>query len=850
LFDGGARLITLWGTAGLGKTRLALEYAERATRRRWVCELAACVDEERACSVVASALGLDATGDNSRARLARWLGKAGPSLLVLDNLEQLGDPAIALVEAWLASARDLRILATSRTRLRVADEVAFELAPLSLEYRDDPAGSEAAQLLLSRMRTVLPDLVPSEAQAREIATIVESLEGIPLAIELAAARVDVLGLEGLRRRLPSRLDLLAEKRLGRTARQSTLRGAIEWSWNLLDEPSRSALAQCAVFREGFTLDAAERVIAVDRHPVLDLIEALRDSSMVRRTGANHLSPRFVLFESIAVFADERLGEMGLRDATEQRLIAWATELSLAWQGDRAKTPASIAALLPERENLLRAASLALVRGEPALGQALTILIAADLMLATHGSAVAHLDLLVRAVASIEAARAPVEPSIAALTVGALGRALLARGRHEEAMREGRKAIELARRSRDPLVIASSLVDLGVAHHQRRELSEARVRYDEARAIPGLATGVAGWRVEARALGNLGALHHDAGEFAPAALLYRQALERFRETGDTRLEGIFRTNLGVLAHEQHALTEAREHFADALSLLERAADDRYIAITRSNLGALEHEMGNLESARAHHEQALSRFERLGDVRSESLCRGRLSAVLSSMVHLDEAAVQLEIGETLLRGSGDRVASITLRVYGAFLRVAQARRARSAGELDRAALLLSSARLVIDDATAPGPAGEPSVAQVSDDVRTAIRILSPALSEGPTSRPSFAASALVVAADGQWFRPPEGTWHDLRQRTVARALLGVLVDRHRKGTVDLDTLRQIAWPGEKMTASAAANRIHVALAELRKRGLKGLLQRSGNGYEIDAGLEIQRVAASWDEVQGPT
>ena len=87
-------------------------------------------------------------------------------------------------------------------------------------------------------------------------------------------------------------------------------------------------------------------------------------------------------------------------------------------------------------------------------------------------------------------------------------------------------------------------------------------------------------------------------------------------------------------------------------------------------------------------------------------------------------------------------------------------------------------------------------------------------------------------------------------MARALLGALVDQHRKGAVDLETLREAAWPGEKMTASAAANRIHVALAELRKRGLKGLLQRSSNGYEIDTNVEIQRVAASWDEVQGPT
>ncbi|MFO0658755.1 MAG: tetratricopeptide repeat protein [Polyangiaceae bacterium] len=793
--------------------------------------------------MVAHALGLDASGGHTQERIGRWLSKAGPSLLVLDNLEQLGESICSLVSSWLDEARDLRVLATSRARLRLEEEVAFELSPLSLEYRENPADSEAAQLLVLRIRSVLPSLSPSDEQAREIATIVESLEGIPLAIELAAARVDVLGLEGLRRRLPQRLDVLAEKRHGRSARQSTLRGAIAWSWNLLDEPCQRALAQCSVFRHGFTLDAAERVLRVD--PVLDVIESLRDSSMLRRSSERDLSPRFVLFESVAVFAAEKLSALNEREATEERFIAWARELCEPWQGERSRVAASITALLPERESLIAATSLALERGGAFVASAVVILLATDLMLATHGPAAAHLELLLKCVAQIE--RAPVEPMLVASMVGALSRALLARGRHEEALLHGRRAIELARDARDAATLSALLVDLGVALHQRRELSQARAYYEEALETSKRCVGGAALRVEARALGNLGAIHHDAGEFSPAATLYRQALERFREAGDTRLEGIFRTNLGVLAHEQLALTEAREHFADALSLLERAADDRYVAITRSNLGALDLELGNLDAARVHHEQALARFERLGDVRSEALCRGRLSAVLSLMLRIDEAAEQLDAGEALLRASGDRVASITLRVFGGFLRVAQARRARSLGELERAALLTSSAKLVVDEALSQGPSGEPSVAQVSDDVRTALRILTPMLSDGPASRPSFASNALIVATDGGWFRAPEGTWQDLRQRTVARALLSILVERHRKGSVDLESLRDAAWPGEKMTSSAASNRIHVALAELRKRGLKAVLLRSSAGYELDPNLEIQRVAASWTEVQ---
>ena len=291
-FAGGDRLVTLLGPAGTGKTRLALRFAELHPKAR-CCDL---TDARDAAAVSDAVEAMVATlGDET--------------LLVLDNCEHVAHAVATVVPRIPAGTR---ILVTSRERLRVPGERCFEVPPLGLPQRgDDATASEALQLFLDRARLVRPDYALTAPDTEVLVEILERLDGLPLAIELAAARMRVLSPQALLRRLSLRFDLLRSDARDATTRQRTLRGALDWSWDLLEPVEQSALAQCSVFRSGFTLEAAEAVLDLSPHvgapATLEVIESLCDKSLVRtlpRAG----DVRFGLYECIREYAAERLGD--------------------------------------------------------------------------------------------------------------------------------------------------------------------------------------------------------------------------------------------------------------------------------------------------------------------------------------------------------------------------------------------------------------------------------------------------------------------------------------------------------------------------------------------------------------
>ncbi|REE95099.1 ATP-binding protein [Thermomonospora umbrina] len=334
------RAVTLCGPGGIGKTRLAVRVARALAGDQpdgvWFIELAdvgsGAVDLDPVARRVADVLGLaDETGRAPADFLADALRRRR-ALVVLDNCEHLVEECASLCRTLLARCDRLRILATSREPLRVPGENVWRVPPLSFPAaRDEPAGParhEAVRLFMARATAARPDFALTPGNAPALAELCRALDGVPLALELAAARVRVLSLEQIADRLTDRFRLLTAGDRTAPPRQRTLRAAIDWSHELLDEPERILLRRLSVFA-GWSLDQAEQVCAdglLPQEQILDLLTALVDKSLVVVDREVAGETRFRLLESIREYAVERLAEAGEEQALRGRHRAAVLEL--------------------------------------------------------------------------------------------------------------------------------------------------------------------------------------------------------------------------------------------------------------------------------------------------------------------------------------------------------------------------------------------------------------------------------------------------------------------------------------------------------------------------------------------
>ncbi|TDD44943.1 AfsR/SARP family transcriptional regulator [Nonomuraea terrae] len=338
-----ARLVTLTGPAGAGKSRLALEAARRLSGDfpdgAYVVELSSvrAGPGPEAAEAAAAALGLRADGVDGPGRLIAAAFGGRRALLVLDDCEHVVEPVAELTELLLRTGPWLRVIATGREPLGVAGEVVREVPPLEV--------GAAMRLFADRVRDTLPGFAVTGAEAGAVETICRRLDGLPLALELAAARVRALGVRAVADRLDDRFRLLSAGRRAGPAHQRTLRAALDWSWELLTEPERVVLRRLAVQAGGCTLEAAERVcsaptpIAGDPAGLLDpagpgvgtdldpadvagVLARLVDRSLVVRSGE-----RYRLLESVAAYGLERLREAGEHDGVLRRYATYYTQLA-------------------------------------------------------------------------------------------------------------------------------------------------------------------------------------------------------------------------------------------------------------------------------------------------------------------------------------------------------------------------------------------------------------------------------------------------------------------------------------------------------------------------------------------
>ncbi|KFE62736.1 ATP-binding protein [Hyalangium minutum] len=652
-FGEGQRLVTLLGPGGMGKTRLATHFGglelEACTWEGgvWLCELAEARTEDGLCHAVCQALGVTLSREREAADPVEQLGTAlngyGDVLIILDNLEQATSPGARLVERWLALAPRARFLVTSREVLALPEERLLELASLSLpdagETRlEEVARSEAVRLFVQRAREVRGRFELTAKEAPHVVDIVRRLDGVALAIELAAARTGVLGVSQLRERLSRRFELLRTGRRGTSERQATLRGAIDWSWNLLSPEERIALVQCSVFRGGFTQEAAEAVVVVPESgaSVRQVLQSLRDRSLLRAVEAEDAcgEPRLGMYESIRQYAADRLHEQGSEASVLARHSQWYLGLAqgLRQQVRGVRGAGALRRLALERENLLAACDEALsgTAATPrSLKLALATLEALEPDFVTRGALSLLLTRLDRAheLAGAFAGTATLSAEILAVR----GRVHLEAGHLEPAREDLERACAALGISGDVAGQKRGLVELSIVARQQGDLEAAWQCIQQAQQ---LSSGEDGW-LEAYTRGNLGLLEQarTGAESALPHLLAAQEL--FQTVGDVASEVGFTTHCAVALGELGLVDEAVEHVSDAMTRAASVGDRGGHTLARLHLGCLLLEGGRALEAREHLTAAMRLGRQLGARLLEGLAMGELGRTEMALGELAEA-----------------------------------------------------------------------------------------------------------------------------------------------------------------------------------------------------------------------
>ncbi|MFE9250245.1 ATP-binding protein [Streptomyces sp. NPDC007088] len=358
-----ARVVTVTGPGGLGKTRLAYAVGRSAEQRvTHVVSLAGVTSDEDVAGEVASAVGGEGrrAGTDLPGAILAALG-TGPVLLVLDNCEQVVDGVAGLVGALVARSGELRVLATSRAPLGLSSEVRYPLPELT------PATSAA--LFTQRAEAARPG---AELREAEVAALCRQLDGLPLALELAAARVRVLPVPEITRRLRDRFGLLRGASRDAPERHRTLLAVVEWSWNLLEPEGRAALRALSVFPGGFTEEAARSMLGEDGPDALALLEQLADQSLVKAVDSPS-GLRFRMLETIREFGAGRRARAGEEERVTGRFLGWAREYARAHHDVlyREDNQEPFARIRAEQDNLVLALRHALARADGPATAALT-----------------------------------------------------------------------------------------------------------------------------------------------------------------------------------------------------------------------------------------------------------------------------------------------------------------------------------------------------------------------------------------------------------------------------------------------------------------------------------------------
>ena len=635
------RLITLTGPGGTGKTRLAIQAATDASASfpagiRFV-NLAPISDPKLVVSAIALAMGIrEIPGQPLIDVLKQNLVNAGRMLLVLDNFEQVTGAAPDLSEILDACA-SVKALVTSRTVLRVYGEHEFSVSPLPVPLSDSPLSPgrlldfPSIALFVQRATAAKPDFSLTVQNAENVVQICQRLDGLPLAIELAAARIKVLPPAGLLARISGGLELLTGGARDLPERQRTLRKAIDWSYDLLTEPEQKLFRRLAIFAGGCTLEAAEAVCDAQEDLGIDPLEgvtSLVDKSLLSQTGTGDSEPRFTMLETIREYGMEWLEQTREADRTQRAHAAYF--LVLAEEGAAELPPGERETWLvrcdAEHDNF-RTAIEYLVKSRNAewglrLGNALLWFWEPREHL-TEGRRAMDALLAIPDANPVSAQRAR-----ALYTAGVLADMQLD---SSSAFELHRSSLEMQRQRGDKYGIAMCLGALGIVSHKSGRSAEARAYTEESLLLcKELGSGAFIF-----VLHNLANIATKQGDYETARITYEMSLEAFRSTGDDRAIAVALNGLGDVAAGRGDHAGGRELYRQSLAKFRQIDDPWGVAAVLRDLGDLACGDGDPAGACSFYEEALSIFHKIGHRRGMALLLQRLAHCAVENAHPDRA-----------------------------------------------------------------------------------------------------------------------------------------------------------------------------------------------------------------------
>lgn len=598
------RLLTLTGPGGVGKTRLAMQAATKLVDHfpdgAYFVDLTSIDKPGLVAASIAQALRIQETGERLLMKHIRAFLHNKRLLLVLDNFEHLLQAAPHIADL-LEAAPDLNILVTSRAVLHLYGEHEFAVPPLAipdlahLPPSDQLAQYDAIKIFIERARAVKADFDITEANASAVVEICTRLDGLPLAIELAAAHSKLLSPHAILTRLEDRFTLLSTAAPNLPERHQTLHNTIDWSYGLLSETEQTLFRRLGVFVGGFTLEAAEAVCgepASYSASILDGIASLLDKSLLQRSDDSNGDNRFLMLETIRTYALEQLKGSGASDALYQRHLAFYLEMA------KEASPKSVGLncwahlehLETERGNLRAATQWALDQG---LGDTVVQMCSALVHFWYIFGQPGEIHLWLETVLDLD-----LQPPVRARALGLMGYVLAFMQidyRHAETYYEQ----------------ASSLW---------RELGDAKSESD--------------------VLCQMGTLMMERGEYARSRFLHEQSLAIREKMGDR--DGVIgiRESLGVVLMRLGELEGAQQIFQESLSWWQARGETLATAFALNYLGATALYQGNYEQSRAMHEQALALWQAAGDTRGVSAALNALGPVALYQGQVEQAKAYLK------------------------------------------------------------------------------------------------------------------------------------------------------------------------------------------------------------------